>query len=86
MEIVNDLDPLKRAPVSYVAPLASNAPNNGTAIYDIGGNRETSGIVVGAGAHLEVDAPEFLNATTGDPVPQPWHGDVVVRGYLVKDK
>jgi hypothetical protein len=86
LEIVNDLDPLKRAPVAFVAPLPSGPPDPGSTIFGVGGGRATTGFVVGAGAHLEVDAPEFLLPATGDTVPQPFHGDVVVRGYLVKDK
>ena len=86
LELVNDADPQRRGTVGFVAPLPTNAPNPGTAIYDIGGNRATTGIMVGPGAHLEVDAPEFLALPGGDPQAQPFYGDVVVRGYLVKDR
>jgi hypothetical protein len=86
VELVSDANTSSRGTVAFVSPLSVNAPNTGTAIYDVGGSRATTGIIVGFGAHLEVDAPEFLNAVNGDPTPQPFHGDVVVRGYLVKDR
>lgn len=86
VEMVNDNDGLKRGTVAYVAPLPSTAPDPGSAIFHVGGNRALTGICVGAGAHLEVDAPELLAVPNGDPLVQPFHGDVVVRGYLVKDR
>lgn len=85
VEIVAD-DFSSRGTVGYVTPLSPSPPDLGTTIFDVGGSRMTSGFVVGAGAHLEVDAPGTLAPATGDPTPQLFHGDVIVRGYMVKDR
>lgn len=86
IEIVNDSDANRRATVAYPAALASNPPDTGSTVMHVGSSQPQQGFVVGFGAHLEADAPEFLLPGSGAPQGQPLHGDVVLRGYLLRDR